>query len=380
MKRTAVTVALAALAALAAAAPADAQLAFRRLGLPAGQEPGNPAFTDAYGVANDGTVVGSMYVPNVGFRGFRWTEAGGLQQINGVNPDSGLFARAVTPDGGTIVGENTGPGVAFRLVGAGPIQNLSFPQTGEYDQSFANDVSDDGQVVAGGLSRVKDGTFRAGRWTAAGWQDLGVLDPGGDYESSANAISADGSVVAGYSVGAEFKAFKWTAAGGMVALNSPFGATGSTAIAMSADAGVIGGSAFDADGVIRPVAWLANSTIVLNTPDERPVGQVFAVSGSGTLLAGTVGVDNGTSRAALWNLAGEFTDLQQLLAGAGIDLTGWSLTDVTEISANGLYLTGRGINPDGFLESFVVTIPAPGASAVALALVPVLIRRRRPAR
>jgi probable HAF family extracellular repeat protein len=49
-------------------------------------------------------------------------------------------------------------------------------------------------------------------------QDLGTL--GGD-ESEANGVSADGSVVVGsaYNAAGQWRAFRWTAAGGMEDLN-----------------------------------------------------------------------------------------------------------------------------------------------------------------
>jgi len=172
---------------LLVAGSAHAQATFTRLGLPPGEEPQNPAFSDAYGVSNTGVVVGSMYVPNVGFRAFRWSAATGLVQVNGINPESQIFSRAITPDGLVTIGENTSPQLGFRIVGSNPIEGMPFPNDIDYDASSAADVSDNGNFAAGLLSRVEDGTFRMARWTAAtGWTDLGALS--GDYESAGNTI------------------------------------------------------------------------------------------------------------------------------------------------------------------------------------------------
>lgn len=358
-----------------AAASAGAQT-FDRVGLPAGEDPSNPAFTDAYGVSDDGTVVGSMNVPGLGFVGFRWTRDGGLEQLDGLEPGSGFFARAVTPDGSVIVGENTSPNSAVRFVN-GVIQDLSFPQTGEYDQSAATDLSNDGRVVVGLLSRVEDATFRAARWReGSGWQDLGVLSSN-DFESAANAVSGDGSIAAGYSVGDFFTAVAWTDAG-IEALVNPFGIQSDTAvIAMSVSGEVFGGQARDESGLSHAAVWRADGTAqVLQTLGGFEESAVFAVSGDGTLFAGSASRTGGTDRAVFWTADGRVFDLQAFLEGRGINLDGWDLNAVTEISQNGLYLTGRGINPDGFLESFLVTIPAPGA-ATALGAAGLLAARRR---
>ena len=60
----------------------------------------------------------------------------------------------------------------------------------------------------------------AGR-AAAAWSGLGDLS-GGDFESSADAVSADGSVVVGYGTrgtsASSREAFRWTSDGGMVGL------------------------------------------------------------------------------------------------------------------------------------------------------------------
>ena len=83
-------------------------------------------------------------------------------------------------------------------------------------------VSADGSVVVGwSLAEYPPWTWQAFRWTAAeGMQALGDL-PGGQSRSGANAVSADGSVIVGYgTVGSSpgdniLEAFRWTAANGM---------------------------------------------------------------------------------------------------------------------------------------------------------------------
>ena len=87
-----------------------------------------------------------------------------------------------------------------------------------YVGSRAFGVSADGAVVVGEAHNASL-QFRAFRWTpAGGMQDLGAL--GGDY-SAASGVSADGAVVVGEALNAngQYRAFRWTAAGGMEDLN-----------------------------------------------------------------------------------------------------------------------------------------------------------------
>ncbi len=369
----------AALALMLASGSAFAGITFNRIGVAPTVDPQNPSFSDAYGVSDTGTVVGSQHISGVGFRAFSWTQGGGRQQVDGINPNSGLFARSITPDGLVVVGENTGPGVAYRQVNGGAIESLGTGDPKFYDQTAANDVANDGSAVAGLLSRIEDGTFRAARWTQdSGWEDLGALP--GDYESSGNTISADGKTVAGYSVGTYFTAVTWTKETGLQALPNPFNTFSNTAvIAMAADGSAFVGEAQDLSEKSQAVVWNANGTSnVLANVTGFDSGAAYGVSGDGSIIGGTVFIDQvGGDTAAFWGADGTAYNLKAYLEGEGIDLTGWNLLAVTEVSQNGLYLTGRGINPAGELEAFVVQIPAPGSGVLVLVGVGVLGRRRR---
>ncbi len=352
----------AALAVALAAGSAFATVTFTPLGIPAPGDPQTPPFSDAYGVSNTGVVVGYMFVPGQGFLTFRWTSETGLVQINGLTPESGIFALAITPDGTTMVGENTNPNVGFRKRGDGPIEDLGIPNPDLYDATSLRDVSDDGRVSSGLLSRIEDGTFRATRWTEdAGWEDLGVI--GSDIESAANAISADGSIVAGYSVGNSFKAFSWTASGGMVELPHPI-APGlpSAAIAMSADGQTIVGQASNAVNDSQPAVWTGGVPSLLPIIPVYNGGAAFGVSGDGQTVGGVIfDSGSGVEVAAFW-VNGVPFELEPYLESQGIDLTGWFLSAITEVSQNGRYLVGRGINPTGNLEAFIVQLTDSGAN------------------
>jgi probable HAF family extracellular repeat protein len=151
----------------------------------------------AYGVSADGAVVvGWAYNAAGQSRAFRWTAAGGMQDLGTLSGGSGGVAYGVSADGAVVVGwayNAAGYQRAFRWTAAGGMQNLGTLGGG----SWATAVSADGAVVVGGAGG------RAFRWTAAGgMEDLNttytsLLTPGSVLKD-ATAISADGRYIVGW--------------------------------------------------------------------------------------------------------------------------------------------------------------------------------------
>ncbi|MEX2141246.1 MAG: hypothetical protein WD894_18420 [Pirellulales bacterium] len=57
---------------------------------------------------------------------------------------------------------------------------------------------------------------------------------------------------------------------------------------------------------------------------------------------------------------GTAVDLQPFLTGLGLDLAGWTLTEVTALSGDGTTIAGRGIPPDPSMSgAWIATIPEP---------------------
>jgi probable HAF family extracellular repeat protein len=198
-------------------------------------------------------------------------------------------------------------------------------------------VSADGQVVVGRGSHSKVGEnhyYNAFRWTqATGLVGLGDL-AGGENQSSAHGISADGTTVVGYgSTFAGREACRWTQATGMVGLGDLLG-------------GVFNSAAEDVS---------ANGSVVV---------------GYGSTSAG--------NEAFIWDTLNGMRNLKSVLeSDYGLDLTGWQLNVAYAVSDDGKVLVGYGVNPSGYPEAWLATVPEPATVALLLTGGAALFMRRR---
>lgn len=256
-------------------------------------------FSNATDTSYDGSVV-------VG-ENFRWTAAGGAQDLGGLGT-TGSAAFGVSADGTTVVGKSSGPNgsEAFRWTEAGGMEGLGFLPAAN-NLSRASDVSADGSVVVG------SGYGGAFRWTAeTGMVNLelvGLLNE--PFYGQPNAISADGSTVVGQSP----ETWIWTEAGGLnyLGMNMP-------AYAASADGSVVvGGDQWSSSGGI---SWI-------------------------------------------WDETNGVRVLKDVLQNDyGMDLSGWNLYAALGISDDGMVITGVGTNPLGVQEAWVANlsaVPVPAA-------------------
>jgi probable HAF family extracellular repeat protein len=220
--------------------------------------------------------------------------------------------------------------------------------------SFATDVSDDGSVVVGfsDLAEGANANQHAFRWTQTdGMVDLGSPNGAGGF-SRAFGVSGDGSVVVGEGSDALFhatRAFLWTAAGGFQDL----GIVGS-AYAVTGDGSVVVGHANYATaflwtqaGGMQDLGTLPGNRDAVATGVSDDGRVVVGIAAPRPLSRSNLGYDFDIDcRPFVWTAATGMQDLNQVLANAGVDLTGVTLFAITGMSPDGQLVSGVARTPN----------------------------------
>lgn len=280
----------------------------------------NQQNNNVYSISGDGSVISGAFT-NSQFqaRNTRWVSGSGFTDLGTANPGTNGTAIAVSRDGSTLVTNEASR--SYRWTAGGGYQQLT-SLGGVNGQATGIAASANGSIIVGGSGSF--GSSSATLWNGTSPTDLGIAPS--FTNSDARAVSADGSVVVvrcGTNFAGSDRFFRWTLGTGLVQFSGP-------------------GSWFD------------------------------RISDDGNIIGGR----NATG-AAVWSQSFGMRDLNTYLPSIGIDLTGWFLTEVTGLSADGSVIAGNGYFNNTPL-GFVVTIPAPGAlAAVAGAGLWASRRRRR---
>jgi probable HAF family extracellular repeat protein len=294
--------------------------------------------------------------------------------------NSGTFANDLSPDGCIVAGTfNNG---AYKWTPPARIQRLLGQGAGRAS------VSADGGVVGADVKNAADQNT-AGRWTAAGgWQSLGGLAGStgcGSDLSHSYALSADGSKLVGLAWLSNCRAhgFVWEAGTGMVDLGAQVENRSSRASGISDDGSTIVGFDEHSTGHRRAAIWRGGvETILSENPSElqdaTPDGSIvvgkgdstqgaarwtenagvwtaeyfgnlpgttnatgLAVSDDGSVIVGISGSPLANS-AFYWSASTGLVRMTDFLTSQGIDVTGWTLTSATGISADGKTISGNG--------------------------------------
>jgi uncharacterized membrane protein len=287
------------------------------------------------GINADGSAIVGFLKNSVSstYQAFKWTASGGSVGLGGT------YASGVTADGKTIVGADVnGPGIVTWSADGTVTPVLGFT-TG-----IANGISSDGGVIVGYSSH------NPVYWT----EQTGVVSlplmPSTDF-GQAMAVSGDGSTVVGYNespqyvippgdslgdLDTDFLGFRWTASGGL-----------------------------------EPLGHLAESE-----PGHSDV-LVECVNGDGTIIGG-----DATGGAFVWDESHGMRYLSDVLASEGVDVQGWSFSNVTGISADGRAMVGTAWH-NGILSDFLaevptsVWVPEPGSAVLFMGATVLVMRRRR---
>lgn len=271
-----------------------------------------PDASGAYGVTNNGRVVGEAALAGGGRGAFLWNGPGAFQSLGTAHPVLPRSrATGVSGDGSVIVGISTNAGEStirpFRWTEGGGMQLI--PVGGS--QVYATGVSRDGSTVVGWGDFIGAGTTNAFTWTADGGTQALQHLPGPFLASQAYGVNSDGTRVVGYS--STGHAALWTN-GVPMDLGVAPGTDQSIAFCVNDDATVVGGHAF------------------LST--------------------------NGMPLAAVWTPDTGMVLLTDYLISYGITIpTGWTPREVLGVSSDGKTLVGYGDN-GVVTQGFVATIPS----------------------
>jgi autotransporter-associated beta strand protein len=231
------------------------------------------------------------------------------------------------------------------------MQDLGLIGSGPWGSSTANAVSANGLVVAGNATDYSVGPYgelRASRWTSgSGMQGLGVL--GTDEISSARGISGDGSTVVGMSRAPSPNytetAFRWTAAGGLQSLGYMPGGTYSVALAASHDGSVIVGEG-NSTNQGNAFRWTATQGMQpLGLLEAYGQSYAKAVSADGTVIVGNASYQSGYY-GFRWTAETGMVPIPSMLAGD-------TQTSIFDVSPDGLITAGSSYNADGLGRAVV---------------------------
>jgi hypothetical protein len=333
-----------------------------------------------YAVGGVSTIAGSLGDDTA----FLWTSTGGMTPLPpltaGVVAPNVILAGAITPDAAYIASRArfnpAAPGQrhGVRVTTSGLV-NLDLGALPGFPQnSVATAISNDGSVLYGWAKYDAAGDTQAVRYTAAGPTVTAIpfLNAGDDTSSPApRATSSDGSVMVGTSYnsvttgnnsyGPGNAAFRFVQGGGVTAIPVLPGGTWNVGVAVSPD-GNLAMAVGDSSTAPYGEVYLYNAATTATTAFGTPVaGWVFNGIGGmnvdGSLAAIAMYDPQGVGSASFVHNANGWHEVQPIVAGAGVDLTGWSLDTVEGISSDGTRIWGAGTH-NGNQEGFIVEFPA----------------------
>ncbi|TVQ76126.1 MAG: hypothetical protein EA380_09245 [Phycisphaeraceae bacterium] len=284
---------------------------------------------------------------------FLWTQGTGYNVISygGASSCPYVLARSMSADGNTIVGELRPFNNylrAFRATEAG-IQTLPRFST---TLSSAYGISADGSVIVG-YSITNNQPQGACRWVDG--ENTEHL-PDLPSNSAAYAVSSDGSVIVGVThrnlTSSNAQAFRWTQETGVQYLGAQFVPT-----AVSADGSVVVGYSFtNALNQDRAFRWTQETGMREIGTLGGNTSRAYAVSADGSVIVGESTNAAGELRAFRWVLQLDpsedcnnncIADDLEILSDPSLDLDGNGLIDACEIAAD----PSLDCNNNGILDS-----------------------------
>jgi probable HAF family extracellular repeat protein len=362
--------ALATLLVTSVCGPSLAQVTFRGFGV-----------NDAYinGMSTDGSVVVGVFVDKVrSGTAFRWTAAGGIEEIGGI-----MDAIYISRDGKTIVGaaldsqgiQSTAiwqGGKNWRTLG-GVLGGVPAHASGNLRLSHPGGVSADGSVIVG-AANVANSRTHGFRWDAVNLMvDLGALVR--DESSYATGVSANGKAVVGWTRDPSLASRMGDPRCGVVFMDGiarlihPYGWAGEAFASNDVGSTIVGrfppqttGTRHGAttwrwsawNGVLEDLGAVWQGTPGSNIAEYQ--SQPTGLSDTGDVV---VGVTGSFQRLAYnWTVdTGMVTVADYLTANGVASHKDWYLSTATYVSPDGKLIAGVGFNPKLIAESWIVTLP-----------------------
>lgn len=392
MRCTQITAISVATAALAMFSGHGAAASFDPYFLPLGDLPGGRHESFANAISRDGRVVvgrGTSLAVNGTSQSeaFRWTVAEGMIGLGALpgaaeNGSINSNAAAVSADGSVIVGQSDSQirpmGEAFRWTEQTGMQTIIHHDTAlTLRSSSASAVSDEGSIIYGGGQAFSNNGLYAFRYVPGLFQQTSHPQP--------VAVSADGSLVAGnrYAIPGPGTStaytYEWLSGDPSLPLGDlPGGAIESTARDISADGSIIVGWSASALGH-EPFLWTANSgmqSLGLLPAELSNWAHANAISADGRVVVGE-GV-NGVGGAFIWTQEDGIRLLTDVLTvDYGVGIGDWQvLLSGNDISADGRTIVGYGVNAQGRYEAYVAHIPEPGTLILLFSVTAMSLARR----
>lgn len=296
----------------------------------------------ASGINGNGTAVCGYSAVTGGIsRAIRWTSTAGILNLGTVVPTHQTsFAAAISDDGQIVVGESYTIGIgqpmrAFRWTQSTGMVGL--PLGNFHDQAMG--ISADGSTILG------QSNYYAVKWTNSGTTltYLGQIGPtGASYSVGSN---SNGSFIAGYGALNFYRQVgMWTPPAPPQIVGTVFPNDDTWVTSMSRDGGTVVGFSGYFSSTRRAMKWTPTTGLVdiglatITPGDQTSFG---AVTSEGIASLGWA-TYSGNQAAVHWTEIGGFWDLNSYLASWGVNLTGWTLTECTGVSADATALCGNG--------------------------------------
>jgi uncharacterized membrane protein len=366
---------------------ADSQAAsFQGIGYFTGNTGPRRYFSEPWGVSGDGSTVYGSSLSATGMLPFRWTAETGIESLGDL-PGGWVsgYALASSYDGSVIVGTSHTTNTigwnvhrAYTWTEAAGMRELPQPDDPfhSHDSTCAFALSADGRTVLGLVGQASSGLPFEDYKSLLVW-DLheqtapevhrtpSMLPPRLQWLDA----SADGSTAL-LSGGQNFI---WSSAG--------FEETIPWARRLSPDGStILGALPIWGEGRDDSFVWTKEGGHkYIGTIDGWTSNHATAISYDGSTVVGKLFNDimqREDHAVYIWNERDGLRLIQDMLENDfGLDLTGWILTNATGISYDGLTIVGTGINPYGYEEGWIATIPEP-ATLVLVALGAFALRRK----